>query len=72
MSAPEGRRIIGAEVSHDRCVGAGTCLQLAPRAFEFNDRLLSVFAGGDGWTEAELREAAESCPMSAIRLIEAP
>ena len=59
-----------AEVSHDLCVGVAMCIKMAPRAFRFNRERLSVFKGAGDWTDQQLRDAADACPMSAIRIIE--
>lgn len=57
---------LSATVSHDRCVGIGMCALSCPGGFDFDDEGLSVFAPNGTWTEAELLEAADSCPTSAI------
>jgi ferredoxin len=59
-----------AEVSHNHCVGAGMCVYHSPEAFRFNAERLAVFDPDGGWTPAAMREAAESCPMSAITVFE--
>lgn len=55
-----------ATVSHDRCVGIGMCALSCPGGFDFDDTGLSVFQPSGTWTEAEVLEAADSCPTSAI------
>lgn len=55
-------------VSHDVCVGVGMCVQLAPGAFDFDDEGLSVFSPDGEWTDPQVEEAEQSCPMSAILL----
>lgn len=59
-----------AEVDHAVCVGVGECLRIAPHAFRYNKERLAIFKGkGEGYTEADLQEAVDSCPMQAIRLL---
>jgi ferredoxin len=59
-----------AKVSHDLCTGTGLCVQIAPKAFRFNDELLSVFDAAGDWSREEVRAAADACPMSAIIVFE--
>lgn len=57
-----------AAVDHDQCVGVAVCLQLAPGAFRLEPSGQSRFVETwDGDPEL-LQEAADGCPMSAIRL----
>ncbi len=58
-----------AEVSHEHCMGVSMCLQAAPRAFKINANGQSVFQGPGTATLDELRDAVDSCPMGAIRII---
>ena len=59
-----------AEVSLDRCTGTGRCVLTAPAACRFTDALVSEFDPHGAWTRAQVRAAADSCPMSAITVIE--
>ncbi|MEV5357488.1 ferredoxin [Streptomyces sp. NPDC093516] len=60
-------------IDHDRCIGAGQCALVAPAVFDQRDEdglavLLVDRPGGD--QHAAVREAAESCPLSAISVRE--
>jgi ferredoxin len=57
-----------ATVDHDRCAGVTMCTQLAPGAFAINDDGQSEFQAGR-WELADLAEAADGCPMSAITVV---
>jgi len=59
-----------AEINHDLCMGTSMCLQSAPRAFRLNSDHQAVFQVVPDLTIEELREAAISCPMGAITVIE--
>lgn len=59
-----------AEVNHDRCMGTSMCMHAAPRAFHLNSDGQAEFHDGAPVTLAELHEAATSCPMAAITVIE--
>lgn len=65
MTEPSAPKITAA-VSHDRCVGVGMCALSCPGGFDFDDAGQSVFQQEGTWTEAEVLEAADSCPQSAI------
>jgi len=59
-------RGLSAEVSQDRCVGIGMCALSCPGGFDFDDAGQSFFQPEGTWTDAEVIEAADSCPQSAI------
>jgi ferredoxin len=58
-------------VDHGACVGNGTCLTIAPRVFVHNADRQSEVADPAGEPEAKVLEAAENCPVSAIRVEDA-
>ena len=58
------------EISHDLCAGVSMCMQAAPRAFRLNQDGQAVFQGPGTASRAELEDAAFSCPMAAIRVID--
>jgi ferredoxin len=64
----EAKGALLAEVSHDLCAGVAMCVQYAPAAFHLNEVGQAEFDPTGGWTADALQEAADSCPMSAIRL----
>ena len=59
-------------IDHGRCIGAGQCAFIAPEVFDQDDdgsALLLVERPAAAQVSA-VREAAESCPMSAISVAE--
>lgn len=61
-----------AHVDHAFCVGVGECIRIAPHAFRYNKERLAIFKGqGEGYDRDQLQEAVDSCPMQAIRIVEA-
>ncbi|WP_394427909.1 ferredoxin [Streptomyces sp. SGAir0957] len=59
-------------IDHDKCIGAGQCALIAPEVFDQRDdgmALLLVDRPGAAQAPA-VREAAESCPLSAITVAE--
>ena len=59
---------IRVRVDRHRCIGAGTCIHIAPTAFKWvADELLKVELLEPETVEEEiLREAAAACPTQAI------
>ena len=55
-------------VDRDVCIGSAVCVSIAPDVFELDDQGQSHVANADAGTEAQFREAAESCPAQAIIL----
>lgn len=56
---------------NDSCIGCGACTAVCPSVFEINaDGVAENILGNDSEIpedlEAEVTEAAESCPVSAI------
>ena len=58
-------------VDHNVCVGNSMCETLAPKVFVLNDDRQSEAVNPDGDTEENILEAAESCPVSAITVVDA-
>ncbi|MEU5637565.1 ferredoxin [Streptomyces rishiriensis] len=61
-------------IDHDKCIGAGQCAFVAPEVFDQGDdglALLLVDRPAAAHVSA-VREAAESCPMSAISVADDP
>lgn len=56
-----------AEIDEDACAGHGDCVELAPTAFALDD-IARVIGPADDET---LMRAAEGCPSTAIRLLDA-
>jgi ferredoxin len=64
MSAT-GRRIV---VDRECCIGSGNCSFYAPNTFDLDDELKSVVIDPAGDTLADVRAAAEGCPVNAISI----
>jgi ferredoxin len=61
------------QVDEDKCCGAGNCVLLAPDVFDQRDEDGIVFlldAQPPERLHGAVREAADMCPASAIRLTE--
>jgi ferredoxin len=57
-------------VDRELCIGAASCVDIAPDVFELDDENRSTVksSGGASTDEALLREAADTCPMTAVIL----
>ena len=55
------------EIDEGACAAHGDCVDVAPEVFELADVAVVIGNGPDGL----LLEAAEACPSTAIRLIDA-
>lgn len=54
------------EVKRDICIGAATCVAIAPDVFELDAEMKSVVKNAHGADDATILEAAKSCPTLAI------
>ena len=59
-------RKLRVRVDHLLCVGNAMCETFAPNVFQLNDDRQSEAMNPEGAPEAQVLEAAENCPMSAI------
>jgi ferredoxin len=55
-------------VDHERCVGSSMCVTIAPGVFKLNDNRQSEVADLQAASEESILEAADCCPVSAIRV----
>ena len=53
-------------VDHQACVGNAMCETIATKAFRLNENRQSEVVDPPGDSVAEILEAAENCPVSAI------
>ena len=55
-------------VDRNKCIGCGACVALVPEVFEFDEGLSKekIEEINDKKLEERVREAAETCPASAI------
>ncbi len=49
-----------------RCIGTKACISTAPSTFELDPTLVASVIDPEGDPEADVVEAAESCPTGAI------
>ena len=59
------------KVDKEKCIGCGTCVSLCPDVFELKeDGKSHVRPGADCEKAGCCKEAADSCPVDAIALVE--
>jgi len=57
------------KIDRDLCIGAGTCVALAPNTFELDDELKATLKDNDKKDPEEgILAAAKSCPTLAVIL----
>jgi len=57
-------------VDRDMCTGIGNCAVVAATAFKLDEKNKAVVLDPASVTKEKLVEAAESCPMEAITVID--
>ena len=68
MSDAVQKKIAKIIVDRDLCIGAASCIALAPETFELDGEGKAIVKDTAPHTDAELMAAAESCPTKAISL----
>jgi len=58
-------------VDMQRCVGFGTCVDVAPKIFSFNDEGKAVAPQEGEFPPQRLFDAAKACPALAIMVLDA-
>lgn len=62
-------RTLTMRIDRDLCIGAATCIALAPKAWALDDEAKAIILDtADQETDESLIEAAKSCPVMAIFL----
>jgi len=57
------------KVNKNKCIGCGTCVAIAPESFRIGEegKAEAIEPPEDG--EEKIKEAAESCPVGAIEIL---
>lgn len=65
------RKIASIQVDRNTCIGAATCIVVAPEAFKLDeDGIATVTSTALNVDDDTLFTAAQSCPTQAIRLFD--
>ncbi len=54
------------EVIRDKCIGAASCVAIAPKVFELDEQNIAKILAQDGEDDDTKLLAAQSCPTAAI------
>lgn len=57
-------------VKDDICIGCGACVAIDSNHFDFDDQGLSSVISQDNLETDEVKNAINSCPVSAIKLVD--
>lgn len=64
-------RSLSMRIDQDLCIGAATCIAIAPKAWTLNDEAKAIILDtADSETDETLIEAAKACPVMAIIIID--
>jgi ferredoxin len=55
-------------IDQSRCIGAGNCVHIAPRAFQLDEENIAYLVDPGSVEDDDLLDAAKSCPTDAIYL----
>ena len=74
ISKPEDNTEIGKsekhryiiEIKKDLCIGAATCVAIAPNTFKLNENNKAIFLEAEWEDDDVIMAAAQSCPVFAI------
>jgi len=61
-------RIAKISVDRNACISSALCVYVAPEVFQLDEEGISTVINAGGETDAKILEAAEGCPVMAIRL----
>lgn len=69
MSDQTQKKVAKITVDRNACIGAATCIVVAPNAFELDEQNIAVIKpGATNLSDDMLLMAAQSCPTQAIKL----
>lgn len=54
------------KVDRELCIGAASCVALAPEIFEMDNQGIAIITDPDGSLYGAMLQAAQSCPTNAI------
>ncbi len=57
-------------ILRNECCGNGTCVELAPGVFALDSKNRAVVLDPEAEPAAQVMDAAESCPCSAIQVLD--
>lgn len=56
------------KIIRDKCIGAASCVGIAPKTFKLDEENIAVLISEDGDTPENILLGAQSCPTNAIEI----
>lgn len=54
------------DVVRDKCIGAASCVAIAPKVFQLDEKAIAIILSQDGESDDTKLLAAQSCPTAAV------
>lgn len=70
MADLEVKKIGNIEIDRALCIGAASCIAVAPDTFELDNEAKAVIKALHGNTDEDILDSAKSCPTKAIKLFD--
>ena len=58
------------EVDRDLCIGAATCVVLAPKTYDLDSENKAILKNPPGDCDQEIIDGAKSCPVLAVKIFD--
>lgn len=59
------------KILKDKCIGAASCVGIAPEVYQLDDKNIAYVVKEDGDTPENILLGAQSCPTNAIEIYDA-
>lgn len=59
------------KIIRDKCIGAASCVGIAPKTFKLDEENIAVLINENGDTPENVLLGAQSCPTNAIEIYDA-
>jgi len=56
------------KIIKDKCIGAASCVGIAPKVYQLDDKNIAYVVSEDGDTAENVLLGAQSCPTNAIEI----
>ena len=70
MSEKKQVKISKIVVDRPACIGAASCIAVAPETFKLDDEAKAIIIDNHGNKDEQILEAAKSCPTDAISIFD--
>ena len=68
VEAPDGKKIGRIEVDRELCIGAESCVVVAPDVYYMDDENIAVVKDPKGADYDTILQSAQACPVAAVIL----